>query len=82
MTIEALNKGIHAFAEKPPGINLEEALEMQKIDREVKDKVLMFGFNHRHHGSVTKMKKIIEDQSLGKILWMRVDMAKKSIKNI
>lgn len=71
LTIEALNKGIHAFAEKPPGINLEEALEMQKIDREVKDKVLMFGFNHRHHGSVTKMKKIIEDQSLGKILWMR-----------
>lgn len=71
LTIEALNKGIHVFAEKPPGINLEETLEMQKREKEVKDKVLMFGFNHRHHGSIARMKQIIDNETLGKILWMR-----------
>ena len=36
----------------------------------------MFGFNHRHHESVQKMKSIIDDQSLGKLLWMRAVMSK------
>jgi 1,5-anhydro-D-fructose reductase (1,5-anhydro-D-mannitol-forming) len=71
LTVSALQKGIHVFAEKPPGINLEEALEMQSVEQRLNDKVLMFGFNHRHHGSVAKMKEIIEEESLGKILWMR-----------
>ncbi len=70
-TILALEKGIHVFAEKPPGINLEETLEMQNKEQQLKDKVLMFGFNHRHHGSITKMKEIIHQESLGKVLWMR-----------
>tara|TARA_B100001175_G_C19495900_1_gene635271 strand:- start:567 stop:1559 length:993 start_codon:yes stop_codon:yes gene_type:complete len=71
LTVAALNKGIHVFAEKPPGINLEEALKMQSVEQKRNDKILMFGFNHRHHGSVAKMKEIIEKQYLGKILWMR-----------
>jgi len=70
-TLLALEKGIHVFAEKPPGINLEETLEMQKKELQIKDKVLMFGFNHRHHGSIAKMKEIIHQESLGKVLWMR-----------
>ena len=71
LTISALKKRIHVFAEKPPGINLKETLEMQEIDNKVKDKVLMFGFNHRHHGSIAKMKEILDQESLGKMLWMR-----------
>lgn len=71
LTLLALEKGIHVFAEKPPGINLEETLEMQNKEHQIKDRVLMFGFNHRHHGSVAKMKEIIQKQSLGKVLWMR-----------
>ena len=70
-TILALEKGIHVFAEKPPGINLEETLEMQNKDQQTKNKVLMFGFNHRHHSSVAKMKEIIQKESLGKVLWIR-----------
>lgn len=70
-TLLALEKGIHVFAEKPPGINLEETLEMQNKEQQIKDKVLMFGFNHRHHGSVAKMKEIIQKETLGKVLWMR-----------
>ena len=71
LTVSALEKGLHVFAEKPPGINVAETILMQEVERKVKNKVLMFGFNHRHHGSVAHMKEIIENQSLGKILWMR-----------
>jgi len=72
LTISAIKKGIHVFAEKPPGINLDEAICMQnELILNNKNTVLMFGFNHRHHASVQKMKKIIEDDLMGKVLWMR-----------
>ena len=70
-TIKALNRGIHVFAEKPPGINLNETKEISDVKNKLKDICLMFGFNHRHHKSVKKMKEIIENKRLGKILWMR-----------
>ena len=31
----------------------------------------MYGFNHRHHDSIKKMKQIVDSGELGKILWMR-----------
>jgi 1,5-anhydro-D-fructose reductase (1,5-anhydro-D-mannitol-forming) len=66
----ALKKGKYVFAEKPPGINLEEALSMQQTEKET-GKILMFGFNHRHHSSIKRMKEIVESGEMGKILWMR-----------
>ncbi len=72
LTIKALIKGIHVFSEKPPGINLDETLEMQSHELKNKNNiVLMYGFNHRHHGSVQKMKSIIDEGSMGRVLWMR-----------
>jgi 1,5-anhydro-D-fructose reductase (1,5-anhydro-D-mannitol-forming) len=72
LTISAINKGIHVFSEKPPGINLNETIEMQECEKKCTKKiVLMFGFNHRHHGSVQKMKEIVDNGTMGKILWMR-----------
>ena len=70
-TIKALNRGIHVFAEKPPGINLMKTKKIIDVKNKLKDTRLMFGFNHRHHKSVKKMKEIIENKRLGKILWMR-----------
>ncbi|NQT02649.1 MAG: Gfo/Idh/MocA family oxidoreductase, partial [Planctomycetes bacterium] len=32
---------------------------------------LMYGFNHRHHDSVIRMKEIIDSGEYGRILWMR-----------
>lgn len=66
----ALKQGKYVFAEKPPGINLSEALSMQAVENET-GKILMFGFNHRHHESIKKMKEIINSGEMGKILWMR-----------
>ena len=31
----------------------------------------MYGFNHRHHGSIQKIKSMIESKDMGKVLWMR-----------
>jgi 1,5-anhydro-D-fructose reductase (1,5-anhydro-D-mannitol-forming) len=31
----------------------------------------MYGFNHRHHGSIQRMKAIVESGEMGRILWMR-----------
>lgn len=70
-TIEALNRKINVFSEKPPGINLGQTLEMHLQSINNPDIILMFGFNHRHHGSVKKMKDIIENNQMGKILWIR-----------
>ena len=31
----------------------------------------MYGFNHRHHESIKLMKKLIDGEEFGKVLWMR-----------
>jgi len=70
LTIRALNAGKHVFCEKPPaftGADIEEI----KIAEKNSGKVLMYGFNHRHHDSVLHMKKLIESNEYGKVLWLR-----------
>ena len=67
---EALRAGKHVFAEKPPAFTASEIEEVMAEERESGCK-LMYGFNHRHHGSIQKIKQIVDDGSMGKILWMR-----------
>jgi 1,5-anhydro-D-fructose reductase (1,5-anhydro-D-mannitol-forming) len=71
LVIKSLKRGINVFSEKPPGINIEEILEIEAMERKIKNKTLMFGFNHRFHGSIIKMKEIIKNNLLGNLLWMR-----------
>lgn len=70
LVIQALQAGKHVFAEKPPGINAAEVRQIQEAEA-ASGKKLMFGFNHRHHGSIQRMKQIIEAGDFGRILWMR-----------
>ena len=44
--------------------------EIRAVEKE-SGKVLMYGFNHRHHASIKHMKKLVDDKEFGKILWMR-----------
>lgn len=66
----ALSAGKHVFSEKPPAFNAAEVEEVRTVEAE-SGKTLMYGFNHRHHGSIKKMKEISESGEMGRLLWMR-----------
>ncbi len=68
--INALNAGKHVFCEKPPSMTSKEMLEVIEAEKRT-GKILKYGFNHRFHYSVMEAKKIVNEGSLGKLLWMR-----------
>ena len=70
LTIQALEEGKHVFCEKPPAFNSHEVEEIIAAER-ISGKKLMYGFNHRHHESIHHMKKLIDSEKYGKVLWMR-----------
>ena len=70
LTIRSLLAGKHVFCEKPPcftGKDMEDIIIAEKES----GKKLMYGFNHRHHDSIVRMKEIIEGKAYGNVLWMR-----------
>lgn len=81
MVISALSYNLHVFAEKPPGICLDDVNEMKKemiIHPKLK---LKFGFNHRYYSHIQNAKKVIDSGDLGKLQWIkgtygRVEMGK------
>ena len=65
----SLEAGKNVFCEKPAAISSEN---LREIDEGLlQSKVLSYGFNHRVHPSVIKMKEVIDAKSFGNILWMR-----------
>lgn len=70
LTIKALNAGKHVFCEKPPCFTAVDMMEIREAEKR-SCKKLMYGFNHRHHDSIIRMKELIGSQKFGKILWMR-----------
>ena len=70
LTIKALKAGKHVFCEKPPCFTGKDMEEIIKAEKE-SEKKLMYGFNHRHHDSIIRMKEIIDSNEYGRILWMR-----------
>ena len=79
-TISSLNAGKHVFCEKPPAFTADDVKEICEVEKET-GKLLMYGFNHRHHGSIKYMKKLIDKNQFGKILWMRGRYGKSVDKN-
>lgn len=70
-TIKGLEKGCHVFCEKPPGMNVEEILNVIKIEKKHPKLKLKYGFNHRYHSSVEKAIELINNETLGTIINMR-----------
>jgi len=71
LCIQALKAGKHVFSEKPPGFNAAQVEEVVAAERLSCNRKLMYGFNHRHHRSIQKMKQIVESGDLGNVLWIR-----------
>lgn len=70
LTIKGLQAGKHVFCEKPPAFNATEMIEVRQAE-EATDLKLMYGFNHRHHESIIRMREIIQSGEFGDILWIR-----------
>lgn len=71
LTIKALLAGKHVFCEKPPCFTGKDMEEIREAEAKSGGKKLMYGFNHRHHDSIIRMKEIVDKGEYGKILWMR-----------
>jgi 1,5-anhydro-D-fructose reductase (1,5-anhydro-D-mannitol-forming) len=69
-TVAALAAGKHVFCEKPPAFSASEMHEVRDAERKSR-KVLMYGFNHRQHGSVREMQALIRSGEFGRVLWLR-----------
>lgn len=67
----ALEKGMHVFAEKPPGKCLSDAVRMQKTYENKTSQVLKFGFNHRYHNSIIEAKSLVDSGFLGEVVAAR-----------
>ena len=59
LTIQSLQSGKHVFCEKPPAFTAKDVKEIRTVEKK-SEKVLMYGFNHRHHDSVIDAIKIIK----------------------
>jgi len=70
LTIKSLKNGKHVFCEKPPCFTAEEMKQIIEAEKNSGRK-LMYGFNHRHHDSIIRMKEIVDEKKYGNILWMR-----------
>lgn len=70
LTLASLRAGKHVFSEKPPAFTAAEVEEVRRVEA-ASGKKLMYGFNHRHHGSIIRMKEIVDSGRMGRILWMR-----------
>ncbi len=70
LTIQALNAGKHVFCEKPPAFTAAGVERIREAENQ-SGKRLMYGFNHRHHSSIQKIKQVVDAGELGRILWMR-----------
>jgi 1,5-anhydro-D-fructose reductase (1,5-anhydro-D-mannitol-forming) len=70
LTMQSLENGKNVFCEKPPAFNSIEVEEICQVEKK-SGKKLMYGFNHRHHSSIKRMKEMVDGKEFGKVLWMR-----------
>ncbi|WP_106766155.1 Gfo/Idh/MocA family oxidoreductase [Paenibacillus faecalis] len=68
---QALAAGFHVFSEKPLGLYIEEALQVQEVVQRHSDQVFMLGFMRRYDRSYAYAKRQIEAGSIGEPVLVR-----------
>jgi predicted dehydrogenase len=71
VTIAGLEHGLHVFCEKPPGRDVEDIVQVIRVERSHPSLKLMYGFNHRYHDSVRDALRIVRAGDMGNIINMR-----------
>ena len=80
-TAKVLRTAKHVFSEKPAAINYPSLRKVIHAREENSKTVLGYGFNHRRHRSVIKIKNFTESREFGSLLWMRGRYGKEVDKN-
>jgi len=70
ITLFAFQKKLHVLAEKPLGRNKAEAESMVSAAK-LNGKILKTGFNHRFHPAIWKAKKLLDNNEIGSLLFIR-----------
>lgn len=70
-TIAALDRGLSVFCEKPPGRSVDEMIAVRAAEAARPELRLMYGFNHRLHGSVRRAREVVTSGELGRIVSLR-----------
>lgn len=70
IAIEALKNRKHVLCEKPPAINLKEA-EMILKEVEKTGLKLKYGFNLHYHPAISRAKEMVDDGTIGEIMFLR-----------
>lgn len=70
LAIAALNAGKHVFVEKPGAINYFEFKKVCELARK-KNLNLHVGYNHRHHPALKKACELLNDGSIGEVMFLR-----------
>ncbi len=80
-TLKAVQNNKHVFCEKPPALNINELTQIKELLRKNEFTKVMYGFNHRFHRAIIKLKNIVDSKEYGKVLWMRGRYGKSVDKN-
>lgn len=68
---EFLKKGIHIFCEKPGGVSAIQTKKLIELSKYKKKISIKIGYNHRFHPAFILAQKIISENQIGKILYIR-----------
>ena len=71
--LQAVRAGAHVFIEKPLSHALEGVDELITA-AEARQRVVQVGYNLRFHLGLQKVKQLVEDGTIGQILWARVEV--------
>src|SRR3989338_10855387 len=71
IALEAINRGIHVFTEKPPGRVVEDVIRIRNAARNNSGVKVKFGFNHRYHEGIIEAKALVEKGRFGGVMWLR-----------
>lgn len=71
LCVEALHRCRNVFCEKPPGRNWEDFSRIAAAAGQAPARTLVFGFNHRLHPCVQSAKALLDEGSLGEVLYVK-----------
>ncbi len=72
VTKSSLEAGAHCFVEKPLATNYQQAIEITEL-AERNNLVLMIGFNLRFHPGLIKIRQLIDNGTLGRVMMVRAE---------